>query len=248
MNMTLLDIIKGLKGMDATMDVAYPIIDDTSPYVKSAQAYDRLGYGKIVLIDFRRCTFPYVSPSILSELQQVENRKARNVEDMLDEKQLCYISEVLKAYFALLKKDYAHVETSVLHFDLSINGAICKEMIHTSLTPCLLGANKDVIFGLCMLTYSTRKQTGNALVKLAEVDYHLELENDEWVQTDNSHLTNMEKVIIGQCANGKSIASIAEHLSVSTSTIKTHRTNILKKLGVTNITEAIQYVEDYNLI
>ena len=58
----------------------------------------------------------------------------------------------------------------------------------------------------------------------------------------------MEKVIIGQSANGKSIANIAEYLSVSITTIKTHRTNIFKKLGVSNITEAIQYVEDYNLI
>ena len=99
-----------------------------------------------------------------------------------------------------------------------------------------------------MLTYSTRKQIGNALVKLSGVDYHFELRNDKWVQINNSHLTNMEKVIIGQSANGKSIANIAEYLSVSITTIKTHRTNIFKKLGVSNITEAIQYVEDYNLI
>ena len=99
-----------------------------------------------------------------------------------------------------------------------------------------------------MLTYSTRKQIGNALVKLSGVDYHFELRNDKWVQTNNSHLTNMEKVIIGQSANGKSIAKIEEYLSVSITTIKTHRTNICKKLGVSNITEAIQYVEDYNLI
>ena len=99
-----------------------------------------------------------------------------------------------------------------------------------------------------MLTYSTRKQIGNALVKLSGVDYHFELRNDKWVQINNSHLTDMEKIIIGQSANGKSIANIAEDLSVSIATIKTHRTNIFKKLGVSNITEAIQYVEDYNLI
>ena len=99
-----------------------------------------------------------------------------------------------------------------------------------------------------MLMYSTRKQIGNALVKLPGVDYHFELRNDKWVQINNSHLTDMEKIIIGQSANGKSIANIAEALSVSIATIKTHRTNIFKKLGVNNITKAIQYVEDYNLI
>ena len=201
-NMTIIDIIKGLKEIDDTTDIGYQVIDDTSPYVKSAQACDRLGY----------------------------------------------ISNVLKSYFALLKKSHAHIESSTLHFDLSINASIRREMIHISLTPCLFDTNKDVILGLCMLTYSTRKQIGNALIKLPEVDYHLELRNDEWVQTNNPHLTNMEIVIIGHCANGKSIADIAEYLSVSASTIKTHRTSVLKKLGVNNTIEAIQYVENYNLI
>lgn len=246
--MMVLDIIKGLKETRDTTNISNQVIDDVSPYVGNAQACDRLGYGKIVLIDFRRCTFPYVSPSIITKLQQLGNGKARSVEDLLDESQLRYISNVLKSYFALLKKRYVHVESSVLHFDLSINAPVCREMIHISLTPCLLNINKDVILGLCMLTYSTKKQIGNALIKLFNVDYHLELRDDEWVQTNNSHLTKMEIVIIGQCANGKSIADIAEFLSVSTSTIKTHRTNILKKIGVRNITEAIQYVEIYNLI
>ena len=247
-NMTIIDIIKGLKEIDDTMDIGYQVIDDSSPYVKSAQACDRLGYGKIVLIDFRRCTFPYVSPSIISKLQQFGNRKTKSVEDVLDERQVRYISNVLKSYFALLKKSHAHIESSTLHFDLSINASIRREMIHISLTPCLFDTNKDVILGLCMLTYSTRKQIGNAIIKLPEVDYHLELRNDEWVQTNNPHLTNMEIVIIGHCANGKSIADIAEYLSVSASTIKTHRTSVLKKLGVNNTIEAIQYVENYNLI
>ena len=247
-NMMVKDIIKGLMEIDDTTNVEYQVVDDISPYVKSAQASDKLGYGKIVLIDFRRCTFPYVSPSILSKLQQNGNQKTRNFEDVLDERQLRYIRNVLKSYFALLKKPNTHVESSVLHFDLSISVSICIEMIHVSLTPCLFDANKDVILGLCMLTYSTKRQIGNALIKLSEVDYHLEMINNEWVRTNNSHLTNMEKVIIVQCVNGKSIVDMAEHLSVSTSTIKTHRTNILNKLGVNNITEAIQYVEEYNLI
>ena len=64
----------------------------------------------------------------------------------------------------------------------------------------------------------------------------------------NSHLTNMEKVVIVNSINGKSIKDIAKILSVSIVTVKAHRTNIFKKLRVKNITEAVQYAEDYNLI
>ena len=247
--MTIFDILEGLKEADDnTQSIQSQAISDYSPYIKSAQATDRLGYGKIVLIDFCQYTFLYISPSIFSTLQQKRFRdNGGRIDNILDERQLSYLSNILKSYFAL-QKNYTHIESSVLHFDFSINTSLCKQMIHASLTPCLIDSNKHITLGICMLTYSTRKQIGNALVKLSGVDYHFELRNDKWVQTNNSHLTNMEKVIIGQSANGKSIANIAEYLSVSITTIKTHRTNIFKKLGVSNITEAIQYVEDYNLI
>ena len=56
------------------------------------------------------------------------------------------------------------------------------------------------------------------------------------------------KVVIVNSINGKSIKDIAKILSVSIVTVKAHRTNIFKKLRVKNITEAVQYAEDYNLI
>ncbi len=99
-----------------------------------------------------------------------------------------------------------------------------------------------------MLTYSTRKQQGNVFVKLPKTDYHLELVRNKWEQINNSHLTNMEKLVMINSANGKNIKDIAKILSVSVVTVKTHRKNIFKKLGVKNITEAVQYVENYNII
>lgn len=99
-----------------------------------------------------------------------------------------------------------------------------------------------------MLTYSARKRPGNALVKLPQADEHYEYRHDGWVLAKNSHLTNMEKVVIVNSINGKSIKDIAKILSVSIVTVKAHRTNIFKKLRVKNITEAVQYAEDYNLI
>jgi DNA-binding response regulator len=246
--MTVFDILRGLKEADNdAQSICSQAINDYSPYIKSAQATDRLGYRKIVLIDFCRYTF-HISLSIFSALQRKGIRDNGGIIDnILDERQLSYLNNALKSYFAL-QKNYACIEPSVLHFDLSISISLCKQMIHASLTPCLIDSNKHIILGFCMLMYSTRKQIGNALVKLPGLDYHFELRNDKWVQINNSHLTDMEKIIIGQSANGKSIANIAEALSVSIATIKTHRTNIFKKLGVNNITKAIQYVEDYNLI
>ena len=67
--MTIFDILKGLKEADDnTQSIRSQATSDYSPYIKSAQATDRLGYGKIVLIDFCQYTFLYISPSIFSTL------------------------------------------------------------------------------------------------------------------------------------------------------------------------------------
>ena len=55
--MTIFDILKGLKEADDnTQSIRSQATSDYSPYIKSAQATDRLGYGKIVLIDFCQYT------------------------------------------------------------------------------------------------------------------------------------------------------------------------------------------------
>lgn len=67
--MTFSDILKGLKEADDNIQgIRSQAMGDYSPYIKSAQAIDRLGYGRIVLIDFCQCTFLYTSPSIFSTL------------------------------------------------------------------------------------------------------------------------------------------------------------------------------------
>ena len=72
--MTIFDILKGLKEADDnTQSIQSQAISDYSPYIKSAQATDRLGYGKIVLIDFCQYTFLYISPSIFIITKQGVN-------------------------------------------------------------------------------------------------------------------------------------------------------------------------------
>ena len=141
--MTIFDILKGLKEADDnTQSIRSQATSDYSPYIKSAQATDRLGYGKIVLIHFCQYTFLYISPSIFSTLQQKRFRdNGGRIDNILDERQLSYLSNILKSYFAL-QKNYARIESSVLHFDFSINTSLCKQMIHASLTPCLVMIKK----------------------------------------------------------------------------------------------------------
>jgi two-component system, NarL family, response regulator NreC len=56
-----------------------------------------------------------------------------------------------------------------------------------------------------------------------------------------SSLSNREREIFQMIAEGHSIKEISEILFISPSTIKTHRTNIMKKLKLENISQLIQF-------
>jgi NADH:ubiquinone oxidoreductase subunit F (NADH-binding) len=72
--MTIQEIMKGLQqDGHGTKAMGGQVADVILPYVKSAHALDRLGHGKIVVIDFVHCSFPYVSPSILLKVTIYDN-------------------------------------------------------------------------------------------------------------------------------------------------------------------------------
>ncbi len=54
-------------------------------------------------------------------------------------------------------------------------------------------------------------------------------------------LTKREKEVIAFTAQGKSSSEIAEHLFLSPHTVNTHRRNIYKKLGISNVKELITF-------
>ncbi len=56
-----------------------------------------------------------------------------------------------------------------------------------------------------------------------------------------SKLSNREREVFQMIAEGKSSKEISEILFVSTSTVKTHRSNIMKKLKMNNISHLVQF-------
>jgi NarL family two-component system response regulator LiaR len=60
-------------------------------------------------------------------------------------------------------------------------------------------------------------------------------------ETKENSLTNREIEILQQIAKGKTNQEIADELVVSERTVRTHVTNILSKLGLSNRTQAVLY-------
>ncbi len=61
----------------------------------------------------------------------------------------------------------------------------------------------------------------------------------------NSYLSEREMQIALECCKGKTSKTIAEELGISKRTVDSHKSNIYRKLGITNNVELINKL--YNL-
>jgi len=108
------------------------------------------------------------------------------------------------------------------------------------------GANGFLLkdFGEDELLYALNVVLAGGYYTNPEID---EAHNEE-KSTKALFLTKREKGIISLTAQGKSSSEIAEELFLSPHTINTHRRNIYKKLGVSNIKELIKFAYSNGLI
>lgn len=74
------------------------------------------------------------------------------------------------------------------------------------------------------------------------------LKTTRWEEGAGSLLSRREKEILRLICEGCSTKEIAEKLVISLSTVHTHRSNIMEKLGVNNQHELIQYARQTGLI
>lgn len=107
-----------------------------------------------------------------------------------------------------------------------------------------------------------REDLIDAIYKVAEGKNYYSSEISLMLITDNAvnikerktdapahiELTAREKEILKMIAEGMSHAEIGKKLFLSTRTVDTHRSNIIKKLNVKNITELIKYAIKTGLI
>jgi DNA-binding NarL/FixJ family response regulator len=73
------------------------------------------------------------------------------------------------------------------------------------------------------------------------LDMMLDSDKENKTRDEYLQLTTSEKEIIALVAGGFTTKEIAQKRSVSHHTIMTHRKNIFRKLGVTNVSELVMY-------
>lgn len=74
------------------------------------------------------------------------------------------------------------------------------------------------------------------------------LDFNQWEESAGASLSPREKRILRMLSEGYSTKEIAEKLVISASTVHSHRSNIMSKLGLNNRRELIQYARQRGLI
>jgi two-component system, NarL family, response regulator NreC len=95
----------------------------------------------------------------------------------------------------------------------------------------LVQAVHDVLAGRRYLSPPISERAIDAYIQKAE----------SVTQQDFGMLTAREREILQLAAEGNSNANIAQRLSISPRTAETHRTNLMRKLGLKNQTDLIRY-------
>ena len=125
-----------------------------------------------------------------------------------------------------------------------------KMMLHHKLTPFVLTETGKMWLSLCVVTLSTQKKSGNAIIRRFDsperMEYSFTLK--KWEKMETIKLSARENEVLRLCAQGYAIKNIADILNVRETTVNFHKTNLFNKFDVNNIAEAVFYATLNNLI
>jgi len=218
-------------------------------YLEAVNAFARLTYESIYVIDYETMTFEYVSenPLFLCGYSSTEVRKLgyafyfKNVPEQ-DVKLLELINE---AGFDFFEKQPGEDK---LQYSISYDFHLLSKggkhiLINHRLTPLLLTREKKMWKAMCIVSISHHKGPGNVFIHKQGSDtiWELDLRTKVWVKQEKPKLTSREIEVLQLYAQGLSIQEIAERVSVATDTVKYYRRQIFERLNVSTIAEALSY-------
>ena len=103
----------------------------------------------------------------------------------------------------------------------------------------IINAIHAALNGDTYLSPSISRRVVNDYISLKKMSYQEEL---------YSRLSNREREVFQMIAEGLSTKEIAEILCVSISTVKTHRSNIMEKLQMENLSQLIKFAIELGLV
>lgn len=228
----------------------------TFNYLEAIEAFARITYKSIYVIDYQKKGFEYVSDNPLFLC-------GHSAEDVKAMGYAFYFKYVIPEDLDLLLKintvgfefyeniPLADRKKHTISYDFHLkNEEGRKILINQKLTPLFLTEEGKIWKAICIISLSTENKSGNIKIykKDDNIVFNYDLEGNFWKETKIQELSSREKEILLYSTRGYTINEISKAIYVSADTVKFHRKKLFEKLDVANITEAIAYATNNKLI
>ena len=217
-----------------------------STLIRTIEAFTRVTYQSVYLIDYYRQEFLYVSDNPLflcgHTAKEVKELGYNFYLEHVPEDEQKMLVELNSSGFRFFE---TFNETDKFHCYMSyhfhLNDGTKSKLINHQLTPILLTDDGKIWVGMCVVSLSSHKTVGH-------VEFHrngfsnywtYSFEAHRWKESKGVSLKEEEIEVLRLSATGLTMAEIADKMCRSLDSIKFYKRHIFEKLDATNITEAI---------
>lgn len=230
--------------------------NDVHKWVEALEAFSRITYQSIYIIDYFKRDFLYVSENPLF----LCGRSPEEVRQMgymfyishVPEDELKMLMQINKAgfnFYSRIPKEERGLYT--ISYDFHIQQDRKKTLINHKLTPMVLTDDGRIWLAVCAVSLSGHTSPGHVEMRKTGVQqdaWFYNLKSNEWERIPPVFLNDKEKSILLLSAQGFSTKDIADRIFLSVNTVKFHKKSIFEKLHVSNITEALSLATNYRLL
>lgn len=225
-------------------------------YLEAVDAFARLTYQSVYVIDYTDMSFEYISPNPLflnghtaeAVLQMGYDFYFKNVPTQ-DLELLTLINETGFDFYDRLPVEERKLYSITYDFHL-VQPDGKQLLINHKLTPLLLTAEGRMWKSMCIVSLSHYKTAGNARIyKQGSPDlWELLTGKRIWRKQEKPVFSDREIEVLRLHAQGLTINEIAERIFVSPDTVKYYRRKIFERLEVDNIVAALAYAVNSKII
>lgn len=231
-------------------------LEQLTDYLEVIEAFARITYKSVYVIDYNKKGFEYVSDNPLFlcgyTAEEVKDMGYQFYFNCVTQKDLDLLVKINTIGFDFYNKlPVPERKQYTISYDFQIKSQSGNPMlINQKLTPLFLTEKGKIWKALCLVSLSNEKQSGNIKIthKGNQKVFTYDLKGSFWKMDEKRILTEREIEILQLSARGFTIQQISEIIFLSSETVKYHRKNIYSKLDVTNISEAIIYATNNKLI
>ena len=137
-----------------------------------------------------------------------------------------------------------------ISYDFHVKRDDRKRLINHKLTPLALTKDGKIWLAICTISLATGNKSGNVTMKKlgADLFYEYSFHNHNWNLRTEINLSETERNVLLLSTQGYTMNDIAINLCRTIDAVKGCKRNIFQKMGVRNITEAITYAQNHQLI